>query len=318
MQPDTGEPASTKRPSLGWRVDYPDSGYVKRDARQPNIATRTTHRVTRISVATFAIILACAVAVIAALIVLPKYVVMWDVNGPLTTVEFARAVADARGTLLQAIGGTSLVVGAVFAWRQLQVTRESQMTERFTRAIDQLGNDKTEVRIGGIYGLERLGVDSPPSRESVTEILTSYVRSRASWPPNGLEEGDVPSYTTLRRLRDRAPDVQAAITVLGRRPVNYEGKPLALFEVDLRGADLRHLRLGAADFRGAHFEAANLRNARLKDAFFRHACLTAATLEGADFTGADLDDTDLSGAIANADTIWPKNFDPYEAGVTMT
>ena len=34
----------------------------------------------------------------------------------------------------------------------LNVSQEGQITERFTRAIDQLGNPAIEIRLGGIYG----------------------------------------------------------------------------------------------------------------------------------------------------------------------
>ena len=60
--------------------------------------------------------------------------------------------------------GVLLVVGAVATWRQLQISREGQITERFSRAVDQLGSDKQDVRLGGIYTLERIAADSPADR----------------------------------------------------------------------------------------------------------------------------------------------------------
>jgi hypothetical protein len=60
--------------------------------------------------------------------------------------------------LLQGIGGTVLLLGAYFTYRQLQTARdqlqiaqEGQITERFSRAIEQLGSDKEDVQLGGIY-----------------------------------------------------------------------------------------------------------------------------------------------------------------------
>lgn len=37
----------------------------------------------------------------------------------------------------------------------LKIAQEGQITERFTRAIEQLGNPATEIRLGGIYALGR-------------------------------------------------------------------------------------------------------------------------------------------------------------------
>ena len=64
------------------------------------------------------------------------------------------------------VAGLLLVAGAVATWRQIQVSREGQITERFTRAIDQLGSAHPEVRLGGIYALERTAKDSPANRRT--------------------------------------------------------------------------------------------------------------------------------------------------------
>jgi len=54
---------------------------------------------------------------------------------------------DVRATLLQAIAGLLLLLGAFATWRHVQISREGQITERFSRAIEQLGSDKEEVRL---------------------------------------------------------------------------------------------------------------------------------------------------------------------------
>ena len=86
----------------------------------------------------------------------------------------------------QILAGTALLSGLYFTWRTLQVNREGQITERFTRAIDQLGatdegkNKKLELRLGGIYALERIAQDSlamenSPGRDysTVMEVLSA-------------------------------------------------------------------------------------------------------------------------------------------------
>jgi hypothetical protein len=37
--------------------------------------------------------------------------------------------------------------------RTLEVTEQGQITDRYTKAIEQLGSDKLDVRLGGIYAL---------------------------------------------------------------------------------------------------------------------------------------------------------------------
>jgi hypothetical protein len=93
---------------------------------------------------------------------------------------------DARATLLQGLAGGVLLLGAYFTWRQVQTTRQQlhvaeqgQLTERFTRAVDQLGADRLDLRLGGIYALERIARDSPPDRATIGEVLTAYIRHRS-------------------------------------------------------------------------------------------------------------------------------------------
>jgi hypothetical protein len=57
--------------------------------------------------------------------------------------------------MAQILAGTALLSGLYFTWRTLQVNREGQITERFTRAIEQLGathddnSNNLELRLGG-------------------------------------------------------------------------------------------------------------------------------------------------------------------------
>src|SRR5829696_2304835 len=95
---------------------------------------------------------------------------------------------DVRTTLLQGLGGLAVLVGAFFTYRQLHIAREAQVTERFTRAIDQLGHENLDVRLGGIYALERIANDSPQDRATVVEVLTAFVRDHAPWPPRRRDQ----------------------------------------------------------------------------------------------------------------------------------
>jgi hypothetical protein len=54
---------------------------------------------------------------------------------------------------------TAIVAIATFvvATRTLQANTRSRTSDRFVKAIEQLGNDKSpDIRIGGIYGLEQV------------------------------------------------------------------------------------------------------------------------------------------------------------------
>jgi len=237
-----------------------------------------------------------------------------------------RLQSDARTGVLQGLAGLALLAGAVAGWRQLrhtiqatqnqhELSRSGQITERFTRAIDQLGRqDQLEVVLGGIYALERIARDSfDDDRGTIAEVLTAYVRTHAPWPPTSPSPDTASTaLDDLPDLQVRAPDVQAAVTVLGRG-----GFPDAVADrLDLGGVDLRKATLADADLRkaslaGSRLEESNLsraqlqeanlarvwlRDVRLRSGQLQEANLVGAQLQGVDLRGAQLQKADLSGA----------------------
>ena len=53
---------------------------------------------------------------------------------------------------------TAQIIGGYFAWRNLRVANESQITDRFTRAIDQLGSERSDKDGKPVPNLEGLDV----------------------------------------------------------------------------------------------------------------------------------------------------------------
>ena len=209
-----------------------------------------------------------------------------SVNGP----PLRTARDAARGRLLT-LGAGLLAAGALlFTARNFLLSREGQVTDRYTKAIEQLGSDKLDVRIGGIYALERVARDSARDHPTVMEVLTAFIRehSREQWPP--------PDSGVQVRARSTRPDVQAAITVVGRRDAEHDIQPMDLGGADLGGADLTRANLTNATLTRVYLGGANLTRANLTDATVTDATLAGATLARADLGGADLTDATLTGA----------------------
>jgi uncharacterized protein YjbI with pentapeptide repeats len=173
---------------------------------------------------------------------------------------------------------------------QHRLTAEGQITERFAKAIEQLGEtgkDKVDVRLGGIYSLERIMRDSAVDQPTIVDVLSAFVRVHA------------PASTTGRDTYDpkRVPpvDIQAALSVLGQRDPAHDqaGKRLDLHGADLRGADLREARLGGADLSAAFLTGASLHDADLENAKLTEAVLIGAILNGANLSLANLSGADL-------------------------
>jgi len=240
-----------------------------------------------------------------------------------------------RSTLLQGLGGILLVAGAIATWRQVRISREGQITDRLTHAIDQLGDDKVDIRIGAIYALERLAKDSAADRLAIGEILAAFIRTHASWPAGHASHPDPHPTPNVAEpmlwLTDRAPDVRTAVLVLGRQPRDPDDLRLALRRVDLRrtnfyhgtfinisladsnlascyavgvhwekcsffNTDLRKTRLTQAMLDRSDFRRAHLQDADLAEASMREVNLSETSLQGANLSGADLRDSNLTGA----------------------
>jgi hypothetical protein len=227
---------------------------------------------------------------------------------------------DARATLLQGLGGGVVLLGVFFTWRQLRGTQEGQITDRYTKAIDQLGAEKDlAVKVGGVYALERIARDSPRDRRAISEVLCAYVRTAHRKTPD-----EVPG----QALDQRAPDVSAAVAILGRWDREVSSAEDEQWR-DLHGADLRDVQLrdarlqgaylfGAqlqrAQLQGADLQEARLQDARLNGAYFDGTQLQRARLGGAQLQGAeDLEKAALQGATATVHTRWPDGWDRRRA-----
>ena len=222
----------------------------------------------------------------------------------------------ARGRLL-ALGAGLLAMGAlVVTARSRARSRAGQLAGRYARALGQLGCEELDVRIGGIRALERVAPDSPGHHPAVMGMLAAFIweRSGPHWPPPG------PGGQALER--PPRPDVQAAITTLGRRRTERDLGPVYLAGADLTDADLTGAVLAGAVLARADLLAAKLVRADLSGADLGGARLTGANLAGADLTGADLADADLTDAdLARAEfagaeltgALWPAG-GPVPAG----
>jgi hypothetical protein len=227
-------------------------------------------------------------------------------------------VGSAKGPLLQtardAARGRLLTLGAglfaagvlVYTARTFGLSRQGQVTDRYAKAIEQLGSDKLDVRIGGIYALERVARDSKRDHPTVMEVLAAFIRehSHEQWPP--------PDPGGQQQDRSTRPDVQAAATVIGRRnaPHDIPGRLVDLTGADLRGADLRgavltHTRLTRVYLHGADLSGADLHGADLAGADLTRVYLIGADLHSADLTTADLHGADLTGALMEPDAVIP-------------
>lgn len=201
----------------------------------------------------------------------------WNDKSAPDLFDVTRSTVTAAGLL----GGA--VVAAIAVRRQrsheielrnaqltLENERDANATDRYTKAVEQLGHANVSVRMGGIYALERVSHDSARDASTISEVLSAYARRDGENASS--REGVV------------AVDVEAVVRVLARRPLGDEQRPTP--PARLAGVHLREARL----------DNAHLAEAELKRATLVEADLTDASLQFADLSEADLSLAVLSGA----------------------
>jgi hypothetical protein len=182
--------------------------------------------------------------------------------------------------------------------QMLDATQKGQVTERFTRAIDQLGatEDKSpvrEIRIGGIYALERIARDSEEYRLSVVDVVSACFRENIKDHEDGAR-------------RPPPADILAILKVFDNMSPLFDGRARPyLAGIVARRYELVFAKLPHADLAWANLSGSNL----------EHADLSGANLWGADLSNTILSAAKLDGVRTGPETKWdgaklPLGFDP--------
>ncbi|MFF9868528.1 pentapeptide repeat-containing protein [Streptomyces sp. NPDC013953] len=211
--------------------------------------------------------------------------------------------------------GLAALGALLFTWMQvgqaskeLRIAEHGQITSRFNAAVGNLGSQSLDIRLGGIYALQRIMQDSARDHPTVVSVLAAFAQQHAGSSTESLKEPIGGTYDHAPK-----PDVRAAIATLARRDphrdagtvidlsntdlrgLRFPGKAsialpgVGLYQTDLRwafldGADLQKADLHSANLDAAYLEGANLRRARLAGASLSATTLKRANLRGADVT----------------------------------
>ena len=125
-----------------------------------------------------------------AVVIVTVGVTMWLLaiaGGAKPGTDRANSRLDAVRTGLAAGAAVGAAAGLFLAFRrqhhQEVVTKSSdhdaierRITELYTKAVEQLGNDKAPVRLGGLYALERLAQDNREHRQTIVDVICAYLR----------------------------------------------------------------------------------------------------------------------------------------------
>ncbi|MFF0012916.1 pentapeptide repeat-containing protein [Streptomyces sp. NPDC005374] len=197
-----------------------------------------------------------------------------------------------RQTLIQAAGGLLLAgtlaasaIAAKQAYENLDAQRDAQITDRYAKAVDQLGNKDPSVRAAAMFALARVSQDSERDRDTIIQAISAFARSNSPRPVSQEE---------MKRQRGDRPraDILAAMIALGRINLQGEARRLRLDEVYLVNANLRAIQLPKALFHRANLAGldASGSSTNLRNVDFSEAILTCANLSWADISSNSLKD----------------------------
>src|ERR1035438_6617719 len=173
--------------------------------------------------------LTLAVSVLIALVV--ALVLVWPITDLIATHDVGLIVGPQRAVRLQVAReaartqlltlGAGLFAAAALVYtarnftlsrrtvelslRTVEITEQGQVTDRYTKAIEQIGSEKADVRIGGIYALERIARDSARDHPTVMEVLSAFIRE------HGPEQVVNPAVHGGKEMKTGI-DVEAALT----------------------------------------------------------------------------------------------------------
>jgi hypothetical protein len=194
-----------------------------------------------------------------------------------------------RKTVGQALGGAAVMIGAVAAYlqftQQQKASHDLLISNQVSKGFEQLASKETAMRLGGIYALEGVMNTAPDYHQPVLEALCAFVRDGTI---GMIVDTDHP-----------ATDIQAALTVIGRRIEGIGQVDLSQANIPratLSGANLSSANLSSANLSDAYLDGANLRKAILFFAQFFFANLSGANLSSANLSLANLRNATLSGA----------------------
>ncbi|WP_193196770.1 pentapeptide repeat-containing protein [Nostoc sp. MG11] len=190
---------------------------------------------------------------------------------------------------------SKLFLKIVAAQEKVKNTQYQSPKKRLKIAIEQLGNNTIETSLAVVHDLEQIAQKHPQYHWLIIDTLTTFVRENSPYMIQ-LELISNP-------LVKVPTDIQAALTVIGRRDAKKDPKDeqLDLSHTDMRGANLNSANLEdtnlyLANLSGANLSGANLKGAILSAANLCEANLCGANLEGAILSAANLEKANLSGA----------------------
>ncbi|MDA3629210.1 hypothetical protein OU415_27530 [Saccharopolyspora sp. WRP15-2] len=164
--------------------------------------------------------------------------------------------------------------------------------ERFARAVELLGNEADQVRVGALHALAGLARSNPDYTQTVLDVLCSYLRRPFDHPKWTLDRQD--DEITDEQKRERTVRQTASKLLTSLLPTTHDVNP-PHYDLDVAGARLDRFDLSGRVIGSLEAQAC----------WFRHR----TNLAGAVFHGkVDLRDSKFSHPLNIADAVFHDRF----------
>lgn len=206
--------------------------------------------------------------------------------------KLAAAVDAVRGRALAVATGLAALLAVYYtarnadtARRTFQLGERGHDTDRYSKAVEQLGSDQAPVRLGGLYTLEQLAQNNPALRQRIVDVIAAYLRMPYT-PPKDDDHEDARPAVPRAAIGGRADQAR------GRDP--HEERQVRLTAQRIL---IAHLRCPTPTTRRRWQRATpppdefwsniylDLTGALLIDFHFYECRVSGATFEGVTFSG---------------------------------
>ncbi|SDL76631.1 hypothetical protein SAMN05421874_128145, partial [Nonomuraea maritima] len=206
--------------------------------------------------------------------------------------DLAAALDAVRGRVLAVATGLAALVAVYYtarnadtARRTFQLGERGHVTDRYGKAVEQLGSAEAPVRLGGLYALEQLAQDNPDPhfRQTIVDVICAYLRMPYTPPPAAqiTDEPAVPRPTEdgVAAPTGRDPFEERQVRLTAQRilaaHLRYRDQPTRRWWRFRSGnLNARHWPDIRLDLTGAALIDFSLANCRVSEAAFVEATFT--------------------------------------------
>ncbi len=223
------------------------------------------------------------------------------------------SIAGSITLLITLLGVLLTLIRNLLTRQQNRTDEERLVTEQISRAVEQIGAYKQgvdkksyepniEIRLGGLYSLQRIMKDSARDMLPIAKILYAYVREN-------VKRDRVKKETQQEFLLPE--DVDSALNIISQFKKEWKkrfGESPKDEQLNFSRADFTKYSLKGMDFSNTILEYTNFSDTDLYNANFSDTDLSGANFSDADLYNADFSDADLSGANLSKAYLFRANF----------